>query len=498
MDPENKEDSSIRDLINSLPSDPVSSVLPSPETVQNARQQLHSTIPTNGLGLRQTVDHIARDIVPGLNHSSRSPNYYGFVTGGATPAAAYADNIVTAFDQNVGVHLPNEAVTTDVEDRALRMLCQLLRFEPEEWPHRILTTGATASNVVGLALGREYVVVKAAERRGGKGVSVGELGLVKAMSRAGLDDVQILTTVPHSSLRKAASLVGLGRDSMVDISLAREGQSHKFDLEALELALRKERVGSIVAISCSEVNTGLFATSGAEEMKKIRRLCDEYGAWIHVDGAFGILARTLPQTSEYHTLTTSVDALSLADSITGDNHKLLNVPYDSGFLFSKSVPLTTSVFQNAGAAYLATSNGPDSIPSPMNIGIENSRRFRALPLYATLLAYGVEGYSDMLVRQNGLARRIAAYIQESPAYELLPDSSSLENIYIIVLFRAAPASLNSVLVKRINESRKIYVSGTEWDGVKACRFAVANWGVDVERDFGVVKDVLEEVAKEDL
>jgi glutamate/tyrosine decarboxylase-like PLP-dependent enzyme len=260
-------------------------VLPSSPNLEHARQHLLQELDEQGMGNDAALEHIRTDICPALNASSKSPNYYGFVTGGVTPAAKAADNIVTEYDQNLSVHLPNESVATNVEDKALSLLCQLLKLVPADWKHRIFTTGATASNVLGLACGRQYAIEQAAIRLNSdvdlSTVNVAQVGLIKAMTLAGLEDVQILTTVPHSSLQKAASIVGLGRDAVKLLGL--QNASHKFDLSRLEHELSNSKVASIVSISCSDVNTGLFATTG-DEMEHIRKLCDRYGAWIHVDG----------------------------------------------------------------------------------------------------------------------------------------------------------------------------------------------------------------------
>ena len=154
---------------------------------------------------------------------------------------------------------------------------------------------------------------------------------------------------------------------------------------------------------------------------------------------------------------------------------------------------------NTNAAYLNTpaaevGSRERAIPSPLNIGIENSRRFRALPVYSTLAAYGRDGYRDMLERQIQLSRNIARFIASSPDYDLLPQGHAVENTYVIVLFRAKDEDVNAELVQRINATRKIYVSGTQWDGQAAARFAVANWMVDVERDLKLITTVLQEVA----
>jgi glutamate/tyrosine decarboxylase-like PLP-dependent enzyme len=256
-------------------------ILPDAAALTLARNSLFHTIPSTGLGLPKTSTHIQQEILPALNASSVSPRYYGFVTGGVTPAASYADHIVTITDQNVGAHLPDQSIATDVEDAALKMLCSLLDLVPDEWTHRILTTGATASNVLGLACGREYIVSKAGERHG-KFASIAEQGILRATEIAQLSKINILTTVPHSSLGKAASLVGLGHQSIIDVGLAET--PHRFDLNKLRKYLEEPNTASIVVISCAEVNTGLFATNGLTEMQKIRNLCNVHGAWIHVDG----------------------------------------------------------------------------------------------------------------------------------------------------------------------------------------------------------------------
>ncbi|GAB7361403.1 hypothetical protein MBLNU230_g1456t1 [Neophaeotheca triangularis] len=480
-------------------------LLPSPSTLSTARRKLLPTLPQTGLGPTATATHLRTDILPALNRSSQSPNYYGFVTGGCTPAAALADNLVTATDQNVQVHLPEETLSTEVEDRALRMVCEIMGLAPGEWGHRTFTTGATASNVVGLACGREFVVAEAAARKGRMG-SVADKGIFGAMRAAGLEEVVVLTTVPHSSLRKAASLVGLGRSCVIDVGKA--GARHLFDFEALEEQLVGDARACIVAVSAAEVNTGFFATQDYDDMARLRELCDRYGAWLHIDAAFGLLARLLPSGQGYDEQIRGVAGLELADSITGDAHKLLNVPYDTGIFLSRHLSLGQSVFQNSGAAYLTpvsnpTHPNPDtspSIPSPLNIGIENSRRFRALPVYATLTSYGRQGYLEMLERQIALARGIARFVGTHASFELLPAAGAgvgleerLGKVFIVVLFRAREAGLNEGLVGRINGSGRVYVSGTVWEGRPACRFAVANWAVHVERDLEVVRSVLEEL-----
>lgn len=475
-----------------------SGVLPSAEDLARARASLLTALPDTGRSLEWVQQYILGDIVPAFNGASISPNYYGFITGGVTPAALFADNVVSAYDQNVQVHLSNHSIVTDVEFHALGLLADLFSLDRSAWQNGTFTTGATASNILGLACGREFVLRKAAERKGIQVRSVGEEGLFEVLHALGLSGVQVLSTLPHSSLAKAASVLGIGRANVRNICRADNVLS--FDMEQLEKELARTDKASIVAISCGEVNTGRFATSGIAQLREIRRVCDKHGAWLHVDGAFGIFSRVLDGKPEFATIKKGSEGIELVDSITGDGHKLLNVPYDCGFFFCRHPDLASQVFQNANAAYLtaASSEGP-SIPSPLNIGIENSRRFRALPVYASLLSYGRDGYQAMLERQIRLARAIYEWIFDHPQYTALPETSSktklLDQTFMSVLFRAKDDALNRELAKKINDTSRMFVSGTSWDGAPACRIAISNWRVDVERDVALVTDVLAHVAQ---
>ena len=476
-------------------------VLPPSSRLEKARSALLETVPEHGLGIEQTSNHLLQDIAPGLNASSLSANFYGFVIGGITPAARIADNIVSTYDQNPFVHLPDQTVATDVEDKALRLLLDLLRFDQKEWSG-IFSTGATASNVLGLACGREYILNKRIKSRLGPGSeeSVGSLGLLQACRIANVEDINIFTTMAHSSLFKASSILGLGRACVHDVGTS-SGEV-TFDLQKLEQKLTSghHNSASIVVVSCGEVNTGLFATHSVAEVQTLRDLCDKYGAWLHVDGAFGLFARLLDGSPEFEAIAQGGRGLTLADSVAGDGHKMLNVPYDCGFFFCRQPSIPQQVFQNPNAGYLNTQNAAaDMIQSPLNIGIENSRRFRGLPVYATLMAYGREGYEDMLKRQIHFARAIAAHLFDHADFELLPKdvyskrASIDKDMFMIVLFKAKNRALNDTLVKRINASRKMYVSGTAWDGSPASRIAVSNWQVDPARDLEIVTAVLQDV-----
>ncbi|OKL55681.1 hypothetical protein UA08_09007 [Talaromyces atroroseus] len=490
---------SLWDLVQQPPN---TGVLPSADALAKARMTLLDHLPDRGQGLERTKDHIVHDIIPAFNSSNLSPNYYGFVVGGVTPAALLADNVVSAYDQNVQVHIEEHSIATDVDFKALGLVADLLKLNRRNWHNGTFTTGATASNILGLACGREYVLRKAAQKRGAQIHSVGEDGLFEVMQAAGLKGIQVLSTLPHSSVGKAAGILGIGRSNMKSINTSQENLI-EIDMELLEKELSRQDKASIVVISCAEVNTGHFATEGMAQMRELRRLCDKYDAWIHVDGAFGIFGRILDASDdEYAAITRGCEGLELADSITGDAHKFLNVPYDCGIFLSRhaSTEISEDVFRNANAAYLnAGTRGKSSqtVPSPLNIGIENSRRLRALPIYASLMAYGKNGFKTILETHIRLARMIAGWLYDHPAYTPLPLGSSEDDLcaltYTIVLFRANDEALNTQLAKKINATSKMYVSGTSWDGKPACRLAVSNWRADVLRDFAVVTDVLEHV-----
>ncbi|KAL7622799.1 hypothetical protein AAE478_006478 [Parahypoxylon ruwenzoriense] len=506
--------------VASVPAGTAAPTLPSAHLLSAARSSLPSPQQLRlGIGPEATIAHLTSCIAPALTGQNRSGRYFGFVTGSCLPVAEAADNLVSALDQNVQVHLPAQSVATDVEDAALTMLLRLLELdrrgggagEQISWAGRTFTTGATASNILGLACGREAVIASRLPREMKEaGVGVGELGLLDACAAAKIRGIQVLSSMGHSSLSKAAAVVGLGRACVRELPRSK-GAPWALDLDAVERELRRgdaAGVASIVAVSAGEVNTGRFATAGAgADMRRLRELADRHGAWIHVDGAFGIFARALPATDEFARLREAAAGLELADSITVDGHKLLNVPYDTGIFFTRSSSTLHAVFQNPNAAYLSSPSSPSSsIPSPLNIGLENSRRFRALPVYAVLLSSGREGIAAMLARMVRVARGIAGAIARDLAedYELLPASGEgeeenadkIENTHVVTLFRARDPELNDVLVAKIQGSGEWYVSGTRWDGRPACRIAVASWRVDVDKDVEFVRDSLARIARE--
>lgn len=345
---------------------------------------------------------------------------------------------------------------------------------------------------------------------------------------------------------KASAIVGIGRRNIVDLGTG----ALAFDLVKLEQRLRLNREqgkGSIVAVGFGEINTFVcpplapfsgpsltrstspryhsrlysavtFSGGYTPDVPKLRELCDTYGAWLHIDAAFGAFAAALPELSHY------VKDLELADSIVADGHKWLNVPYDLGLFFTRSSASLPRSFGPSPASvpppYLtpgkSVTTQPD-IPSPLNVGIENSRRFRALPLYASLVSLGRNGYVDLVRRNVEFANRIKEWIQFEGAqyFELLnpmPLSTTDKLPLNIVLFRATSSVSSSsafhpdqkgsgqALTELINDGRRIYVSPTTaWDGKGAVRVAVSNWAAgsggekEWERIRGALIDVGEKI-----
>ena len=287
------------------------SLLPGADALVTARASLPRPSDPEflvGRGREATLDHVLGTLAPALTGQNLGGadggRYWGFVTGAVLPVAEAADNVASAYDQNVQVHLPAQTIATEVEDAALRMVLGLLRLDRHsgdgdgdesrtiDWCGRTFTTGATASNILGLACGREAVIrarLHSAAKSGGEEwddvESVGELGLLQACARAGVDEIRVLTSAAHSSVAKAASVVGLGRASVVDASRRAVKEPWRLDLDAVERELARDpRVAHIVCVGAGEVNTGRFATEGLADMRRLRGLADKYRAWIHVDG----------------------------------------------------------------------------------------------------------------------------------------------------------------------------------------------------------------------
>ncbi|KIM28033.1 hypothetical protein M408DRAFT_329689 [Serendipita vermifera MAFF 305830] len=529
-----KDDKKVQAICDILRSYPVTA---RSENMKSGIDQVYKGVPEEGMSTEEVVAHIINSISPGLAAGQSGPRYFGFVTGGALPAAQCGDILATIYDQNVQVHLPNESISTAVEWRTLEMVLDLLDLPRDLFGGRSLTGGATASNILGIACGRDYAVQRALNDAT---YSVADNGMPSGVR------IRVLTDRHHASIEKATAIVGIGRKNVVDLSATSKGLSTPF-VNRLESALQVyhgqaiesgEKVGFIVVVSFAEVNTGDFT-----DMEGVKRLCDKYSAWLHIDAAFGALACLLPEYSNVS------GYLKDADSITADGHKTFNTPYASGIFFTRSASALTAIMAGSTIpAYLAappstsqdaldpTASWLSSIPSPLHTNLDNSRRFIALPLYSSILHMGRKGYHDLMERNVLFAREIAEWMSNgdgSQWYECLnlrdmdPRGERITPISArgiqdfrtvplnVVLFRArnvdnVPVSYRRstsdeqakqdvlatiMLIKDINATKRMFVSPGAYPG-GAIRIAVSNWMTglnDSGTDLECVKEVLQEV-----
>ncbi len=404
------------------------------------------------------------------NHAatrSSGPRFFHLVTGGATPAALAADWLASSFDQSPSIW-EGTPLASRLETVSLAWLRELFGL-PAEWGG-VLTTGATMANFAGLAAARSWW----GERHG---VDVDERGL------AGLPAVPVFSSgYIHSSALKALALLGIGRKGVTTFSRDDVG---RLDLAALEAALKElDGAPAILIANAGDVNSGDF-----DPIDAMADLAEAHGAWLHVDGAFGLFARATPQAAG---LAAGVER---ADSVISDGHKWLNVPYDCGFAFVRESSRLVRAF-TVDAAYLPPPG--DQRPNYGFMGPETSRRARAFAVWATLRAYGRDGHRAMVERHLVLARRLAARVEEQPDLELLAEPK-----LNIVCFRLGPDGvpedelddLNRRLGAMVLADGRVYFGTTVYGGRVAFRPAIVNWRT-TERDVDLLLDVVLELARE--
>lgn len=418
------------------------------------------TLPAAGLGGAEALTQF-RARHAGRLSGSPGPRYLGFVTGGATPAALAGDWLASAYDQNVSSTEGSSAALVDAEASAL--LRQLFGL-PDHF-HGAFVTGGTMANFVCLATARQW----AGER---VGRDVAETGL------AGVP-LRILSATPHASAIKVLAMLGLGRQSCERVALVPGGRE-VMDPRALEAKLTEARDRpTIVVASAGTVNTGDF-----DDLDAVADLCQRYGAWLHVDAAFGIFAACVPELRQL------LAGLERADSIAADGHKWLNVPYDSGFAFTRHPEVQQRVFR-VSAPYLEGPRMP--VPDPLNATPENSSRLRALPTWMTLMAYGADGYRDVVARNSAFARALGDWITASPDFELYAPVR-----LNIVCFGLAdrhlegrdPVAAHRALLDWLRDDGEVFITPTTLFGRAGMRAAISNWRTTVEADFPRVTGAL--------
>ncbi len=411
---------------------------------------LDEPLPETGVAPDEAISEWLQRAERGIVSSS-GPRYFGFVTGGTLPAALGGDWLASAIDQNGGIWSmsPPAAQTELVVIRWLKELFDL----PSDWSG-VVTSGATMSNLVGLAAARQWA-------SGLLGFNAAEDGL------GGHPPIPVISsTAIHASARKALGNLGFGRRSVQTVP----APGGRLDVGALAEALARIDGPVIVIGNAGEVNTGQF-----DDLDAMAGICRNHagGAWLHVDGSFGLFAAA---STDHHHLVAGIEH---ADSVAADAHKWLNVPYDSGFAFVRDEAALRGAFTTTGAAYLANSGGWDAD----DFSAEMSRRFRALPAWCALRSLGRDGYRDLIDRCLANAARLGQWIDEQPWLELMNAERWREQPFIIVCVRFTdPAwgdeehdTKNRELLARIQRSGRIFASGTEWEGRTAIRFAFDNW-----------------------
>ena len=415
----------------------------------------HDNLPEEGLGAQGALSAF-RGKYEELLSASPGPRYLGFVTGGSTPAALAGDWLVSAYDQNVGSD--GDSIATTVERETLGLLRAL--FELPDTFDGAFVTGATLANFVALAIARQWTAARL-------GVDVSEKGLWH------VPPIPVLGGSPHASILKALSMLGMGRQAMEYLPTL----PGRMAIDPQALAQRLAALNgspAIVVASAGEVNTGDF-----DDLQALAGLCKTYNVWLHVDGAFGLFAACDPARAYL------LRGLDAADSITADGHKWLNVPYDSGFVFTRHLALHLQVFKVI-AAYLGDSSDL-SHRTP-----EDSRRFRALPAWMTLMAYGKAGYRELVARCCSLAQQMAQGIEQMPNFELLAPVRL--NIVCFTLREANTAQRDRFL-ERLKEDGRVLLTPTFFAGKPAIRAAFVNWSTS-EQDVPLILNALEQCAGE--
>ncbi|HTI24746.1 MAG TPA: pyridoxal-dependent decarboxylase [Kutzneria sp.] len=394
-------------------------------------------LPESGAGLRAAMEAFAARWEPGFA-SSAGPRYLGFVTGGSTPAALAGDWLTSTLDQNAHGSVGSSAVA--LEREAVAWLGSLFGLDMPG----AFVTGATMSNLVGLAIGREWLGTL-------RGVSVTDEGLT--------EPVRVLSGTPHSSIGKSLSVLGIGRKRLISVPTLADREA--VDVAALERELAE---GPAIVVA----NAGTVNTVDFDDIRAIADLKARHQFWLHVDAAFGGFAAVSP------TYAGLLDGWEQADSVCVDLHKWLNVPYDSAVQFTRRQDLQVRVFENQ-SPYLGA---PGAVPDPMHLTPETSRRLRALPAWFALFAYGRAGYREIVERNIACAQEMGARLAAGSQWRLLAPVR-----LNVVCFAPVHGQVPEVL-DALSRSGEAFLTPTVYKGVPAIRAAFSNWrttSADVER-----------------
>jgi len=374
-----------------------------------------------------------------------SGRYFGFVIGGTLPAALAANWLAGAWDQNAGLSVISP-VAAKVEEIVLAWILELLGLPPTCGGGFV--TGTTMANFSALAAARTALLRRA-------GWDVEEDGLFGAPSIRVVVGEEV-----HVSLLKALSLLGLGRSRLISVPTDSQGRMRAEGLPQLD-------DHTLVCIQAGNVNTGAF-----DPAKEICSRAHETGAWVHVDGAFGLWAAVSPRYADL------LEGASAADSWAIDCHKWLNVPYDSGLAVVRQAQHLRSAMALT-AAYLQSSD----VREPCHYTPEVSRRARGIELWAAMRSLGREGLRDLIERNCRLARSFAERLQGA-GFEVLN-----EVVLNQVLVSFGSAEQTRRVIHDVQREGTCWCGGTEWHGRTAMRISVSNWATtedDMERSLAAI------------
>lgn len=411
-------------------------------------------LPARGPSPEVVLDRLAVAVGPGLMRM-HSPRFHGWVIGGAQPVALGADWMVSAWDQNAGLRSLSPGVVA-AEEIAASWLLQLLGLP--RGAEVGFVTGATAANLVGLVCARDEML-----RLAGWDTAMDGL--------AGGPRVRLLVGAErHGSIDGAARLAGLGAGREV----AADDQG-RLRVDALRAALADGEGPAIVCLQAGNVHSGSF-----DPFDEAVEIAHAAGAWVHIDGAFGLWAAAAPR------LRPLTAGMGGADSWATDAHKTLNVPYDCGVaVVARPEALHASMAQHA--AYLQSSAG---IADPSDRVPELSRRARGVPVYATLAQLGRDGVADLVQGLADAATVIADGLRDLPGAEVLND---------VVYTQVCAAFGDDDRTRRIGEALRAggvaLASPSRWRGRAVLRFSVSNWLTDrreAERTLGAVRAAVAE------
>jgi glutamate/tyrosine decarboxylase-like PLP-dependent enzyme len=400
-------------------------------------------VPEHGQDAGQVIDDLARNAELGLV-AQTGPRYFGFVIGGSLPVATAADWLTSAWDQNASLYASSPAASV-VEEVAAAWLLELL-----DLPRKAsvgFVTGCGMANFTGLAAARHYVL-----RQAGWDV---ELDGLNGSPRINV----ILGDEAHVTIHTALRMIGLGTRAIQYVSTDRQGRMIAAELEK---TLKSCSGPTIVCAQAGNVNTGAF-----DPLEEIASATRDAGAWLHIDGAFGLWAAVSDDLKHL------VAGAEHADSWATDGHKWLNVPYDCGLIVCAH-PEAHRAAMMVTASYLIQSNQERD---PFEWTPEFSRRGRGFTVYAALKHLGRSGVRDMVERCCARARQMAELLCGQPGVEILNDVVLNQ---VLVRFNNSDDFTRAV-IERVQQNGTCWLSGTTWHDMAAMRISISNWST-AERD----------------